>query len=122
VGVRTLKGAREVRTEEGAMNCYYHPDREIAGMCVSCGKPICFECKVVLKNKLYCNPCIDDGKARVVYETGSWAWWLLPTTLGVVGGLIAYLAVKSKNPIRSTDYLIVGTIITLWYIGITALD
>lgn len=97
------------------MNCYYHPDREVVGMCVSCGKPICIECKVILKDKMYCNQCIIDGKAPLLYERGSWAWWLLPTTLGIVGGLIAYGATKDKTPYRSTDYLIVGLIVTLWF-------
>ncbi len=49
------------------MNCYYHPDREVVGMCVSCGKPICAECKVILGGKCYCNPCADKifaGKAE----------------------------------------------------------
>ncbi len=41
------------------MNCYYHPGCEVVGMCVSCGKPICVECKVVLADKIYCNPCAD---------------------------------------------------------------
>lgn len=41
------------------MNCYYHPEREAVGTCVSCGKPICAECKVVLEEKFYCNPCAD---------------------------------------------------------------
>ncbi len=41
------------------MNCYYHPDREVVGMCVSCGKLICAECKVILGEKFYCNPCAD---------------------------------------------------------------
>ena len=50
------------------MNCYYHPDREAVGMCVSCGKPICAECKVMLGEKFYCNPCAEkmlSGKAEI---------------------------------------------------------
>ena len=98
------------------MNCYIHPDREVVGMCVSCGKPICVECKVILKdNKIYCNQCIIEGKASLVYERGSWAWWLLPTILGVIGGIIAYVATKNRNPIKSSDYLIVGLIVTVLF-------
>ncbi|MFH1381808.1 MAG: hypothetical protein ABIH70_02840 [Chloroflexota bacterium] len=41
------------------MNCFYHPEREAVGMCVSCGKPICPECKVELGKKFYCNPCAE---------------------------------------------------------------
>jgi len=103
------------------MNCYYHPDRDVVGMCVSCGKPICLECKVVFKDKLYCNPCIADGKLKIFYETGSWAWWFLPTLFGIIGGVVAMLITRKKNPIRSTDYLIVGTIITFCYIILSLL-
>ena len=41
------------------MNCYVHSDRDAIGVCVSCGKPICSECKVMLKEKFYCNSCAD---------------------------------------------------------------
>lgn len=41
------------------MNCYYHRDREAVGICVSCGKPICMECKAMLGEKFYCNTCAD---------------------------------------------------------------
>ena len=99
------------------MNCYYHRDREVVGVCVSSGRPICAECKVTLKdNKMYCNQCIIDGKPMILYEKGSWLWWLLPTMLGIIGGIIAYVITKDKTPIRSTDYLIVSLIVTLWFI------
>jgi DNA-directed RNA polymerase subunit RPC12/RpoP len=41
------------------MDCAYHPDREPVGACVSCGKLICVECKTVMKEKIYCNPCAE---------------------------------------------------------------
>ncbi len=41
------------------MKCAYHPDREVVGACVSCGRLICADCKVVLGGKFYCNPCAD---------------------------------------------------------------
>ena len=46
------------------MNCQYHTDREVIGTCVSCGKPVCSECKVIFKGNLYCNPCVDSGRAK----------------------------------------------------------
>ncbi len=96
------------------MNCYYHSDRDVVGMCVECGKPVCTECKVVLPDKkLYCNPCVINGPLSF-YEKGLWVWWLLPTALGIIGGLIAYLFNKRKAPITSTDYLIVGLFTTIF--------
>jgi hypothetical protein len=104
------------------VNCYYHPDREVVGMCVSCGKPICIECKVISKDdKIYCNQCIINEKVTSAYEKASWSWWLLPTLLGIIGGIIAYLATKNKTPIRSRDYLIVSVIVTLWVIFLSIL-
>lgn len=41
-------------------NCAYHPDREAVGACINCGKLICDECKVILKGKIYCSPCMND--------------------------------------------------------------
>jgi hypothetical protein len=40
-------------------SCAYHPKREAVGACVSCGKLVCAECKTVLGDKIYCNPCAD---------------------------------------------------------------
>jgi type III secretory pathway component EscS len=42
------------------MNCYYHPDREPVGMCVSCGRLVCAECKVELQGKIHCNQCAEQ--------------------------------------------------------------
>lgn len=39
--------------------CACHPDREAVGACVSCGQFICAECKTVLGEKIYCNPCAN---------------------------------------------------------------
>ncbi len=46
------------------MKCYYHPDHEAIGICISCGKPVCVECKVVLREKIYCNPCVEELSGR----------------------------------------------------------
>jgi len=42
------------------MNCYYHPDRDVVGVCVTCGRFICVECKVLLGDKIYCNSCVNE--------------------------------------------------------------
>lgn len=48
--------------------CAYHPDREAVGMCVSCGRAVCPECKVVLANRIHCEACANERLAR---ETSS---------------------------------------------------
>ena len=40
-------------------NCAYHPEADVVGACVNCGRLICAECKTVLAEKIYCNPCAD---------------------------------------------------------------
>lgn len=44
------------------MNCYVHPDKEAVGVCTSCTKPICSECKVEVAGKLVCTNCLAEGK------------------------------------------------------------
>ena len=48
------------------MNCYIHPDREAEWTCAGCGQPVCPECKVVLQNKIYCNPCAEKMYAAAL--------------------------------------------------------
>ena len=50
-----------------AMKCAYHPEREVVGACVDCGRLVCAECKVELGGKIYCNACAEKillGKAE----------------------------------------------------------
>ena len=54
------------------MKCAYHPEADVVGSCVSCGRLICAECKTVLGEKIYCNPCADKLVASKV-ETGDLA-------------------------------------------------
>lgn len=42
------------------MKCAYHPSNDVVGACVNCGKLICAECKTVLGEKVYCNPCVEQ--------------------------------------------------------------
>lgn len=51
------------------MNCAYHPDREPVGACVSCGKLICVECKTIIKDKIYCNPCVEKIFAQGIPDS-----------------------------------------------------
>ena len=47
-----------------AVTCAYHKKAEAVGACVNCGKLICDECKVTLKGKIYCNPCMEEMYAE----------------------------------------------------------
>ena len=70
------------------MNCYLHPERDAIGVCVSCGKPVCSECKVELGGKYYCNPCAEkqySGRIEAVpvfvNTSGQGAMAALPTEI-----------------------------------------
>lgn len=41
------------------MNCAYHPDREVQGICSTCGRPICNDCLVEIKGQAHCKTCIE---------------------------------------------------------------
>lgn len=42
------------------MNCYVHPDQDVVGACVHCGKFICSECATEIQGKYYCKQCISE--------------------------------------------------------------
>lgn len=41
-------------------------------------------------------------------RTRSKAWYILPIFIGIIGGIIAYFAVKTDDPKLGKNYLIVG--------------
>jgi surface polysaccharide O-acyltransferase-like enzyme len=102
----------------GVYNELFYPnDKEASAICVSCGKPVCNECNILLKdNKMHCKQCVLNGRA-ITYEKTSWAWWLLPTLFAILGGLIAFIANGNKNNqlryVRSSDYFFVGVLVTI---------
>ena len=49
------------------MKCTVHTDRDAAGVCSSCGRYVCPECKAVINGKIYCNSCVS---ARL--DSGAW--------------------------------------------------
>ncbi len=50
-------------------SCAYHPDRDVVGACVDCGKLVCAECKTTLGGKIYCNPCAEKAYSGVTKGT-----------------------------------------------------
>lgn len=51
-------------------------------------------------------------------RTRSKAWYVLPVILGIIGGLIAYFAVKNDDPKLGKNCLIVGIIMFVINISI----
>ncbi|MCJ7654570.1 MAG: hypothetical protein MUO97_04595 [Dehalococcoidia bacterium] len=46
------------------VKCFYHEGRDAVGTCVHCGKLVCANCKVAIKGKIYCNPCVEELSGR----------------------------------------------------------
>lgn len=50
------------------MKCFNHPDVDIAGACVYCGKLFCKDCLVEVNGKMYCKAdignVINEAKAE----------------------------------------------------------
>lgn len=48
------------RKETGSMKCVNHPDKDIAGACVYCGKLFCSDCLIEVDGKMYCRNDIGN--------------------------------------------------------------
>jgi formylmethanofuran dehydrogenase subunit E len=42
------------------VDCVQHPGVEAVTTCANCGAPLCEECSVKLKGKIYCTKCVSD--------------------------------------------------------------
>jgi uncharacterized membrane protein len=40
-------------------------------------------------------------------------WWLLPLFFGILGGIVAYFAVKKRNPKTAKKLLLFGVVMTI---------
>jgi TM2 domain-containing membrane protein YozV len=41
------------------LNCAYHLDRPVQGICSKCGRPICDDCILEINGQVYCKPCME---------------------------------------------------------------
>jgi Predicted membrane protein len=46
------------------MTCTKHPEAEVTGMCVYCGKPYCKDCLVEVNGKMYCRDDLNKVFAQ----------------------------------------------------------
>jgi hypothetical protein len=94
------------------LNCYEHSDREAVAVCLSCGKSICLECKVVLGEKLYCNACANAiftrATSAVPIRPPNWFrrhlnWtivlcWLGAYVVAFITGIVVGMLMYGSNP------------------------
>ncbi|MFZ5827572.1 MAG: B-box zinc finger protein [Bacillota bacterium] len=65
------------------MNCAYHHDREVRGICSSCGRPVCEECLVDLNGAPYCKTCLIVRVQRPAREINGFIRFVLSVAPGV---------------------------------------
>lgn len=59
------------------MNCAYHMDRPVQGICSKCGRPICDDCTLEINGQVYCKPCMEVQVKRPARDvTGSTRFFL----------------------------------------------
>jgi hypothetical protein len=51
-------------TEAGEATCFYHPQKQAAGVCDGCGRLVCALCSIDLGDSHLCPACIASGKKK----------------------------------------------------------
>lgn len=76
--------------------------------CVNCGAEIDIKAEI-------CPGC--GVRQPIMIEKVSSAWYLVPFFFGIIGGLIAWLVNKDRNPKKARNFLIFGFVLTaIWVI------
>lgn len=65
------------------MHCAYHFDRDVRGICSSCGRPICEECLVDLNGQPYCKVCLAARVQRPGREINGFLRFVLSVAPGL---------------------------------------
>lgn len=65
------------------MKCAYHADREVRGVCSSCGRPICEECLVNLGGQPYCKACLQARMQRPARQVNGFVRFMLSLAPGI---------------------------------------
>ena len=52
--------------------CFYHPQREAAAKCVSCGRSYCRECVTPVDRRMMCATCFREKTRAKVKEKRDW--------------------------------------------------
>jgi len=65
------------------MNCAYHYDREVRGICSSCGRPICEDCLVDLNGQPFCKNCLISRVQRPSREINGFIRFVLSICPGI---------------------------------------
>ena len=64
------------------MNCAYHRDQPVHGVCSTCGRPICEHCLVDLNGHAHCKACLETRMRRPDREVNSFVRFVLSAAPG----------------------------------------
>jgi len=80
----------------------------------------CYFCgKELPQDSNYCTHCdhetntVDPFVKSFNYKKQSAAWYLLPILLGIVGGVVALIALRNRDPLKGQYCIIIGVVITV---------
>lgn len=66
-----------------SMNCAYHVDRQVQGVCSTCGRPICEECLVALSGQVHCKHCLTARMRKPSREVNGFVRFVLSVAPGL---------------------------------------
>jgi hypothetical protein len=101
------------------MKCSNHQEVDAIGVCSSCGKGLCPQCKLELGGKLYCQTCADKAFTKETDNKVSASYYFLPVFFAFIGGIIAFYVNDNhhKNRNRAKNMLGLGILISIgWFI------
>ena len=87
-----------------AVTCAYHKRVDAVGACVNCGKLVCDECKVTIKGKIYCNPCVEELFAeKALVAASSRAQTTAAAVASTPAEMPELTKTQAKTPVKPTD-------------------
>lgn len=92
------------------MNCAYHHNQEVRGVCSTCGRPICEECMVDLNGQVHCKQCLAVRMQRPSREVHGFVRFVLSLVPGI-GHL--YMGMFNRGV-----QLAVGAVVGAWFLDL----
>jgi hypothetical protein len=86
---------------------YSMPEEKKTKFCTNCGAEIDIKAKI-------CPKC--GVEQPIIPQKISKAWWVVPLFLGILGGIIAWLANKERNPKTARNLLIFGIVWAIFWV------
>ena len=120
--------AGEALVVESHASCFYHPQKQAAVVCASCGRFICSLCDVEVEGQHLCPPCLEvshkGGKLkslesrRILHDTVALHLGLLSILIFYISFITAPLALYWAIKHRKTPSSILRRTRFRWYLAV----